>query len=130
MSAPTVLVELRKYPPGLRRMPGRKPEQPYGVMVSDAANSEPFEKSTERYRREESALDMIEQVHGPDATVVLRREGHPDRVLRRPATRRVELTEDEISAVVQAIWGGEVHHPDFRHTVTRIIGGINQVVAP
>jgi uncharacterized protein YegP (UPF0339 family) len=82
MSEPTIVVELIKTPPGLRRFPGQKPMQPYRFMVSDAGNHEPLERSSERYRHEESALDAIEQVHAPEATVLLRRSGHPDRVLR------------------------------------------------
>ncbi|MHA0288302.1 hypothetical protein ACXYX3_17855 [Mycobacterium sp. C3-094] len=80
---PTILIELLKMP-GIRRFPGRKPEQPWRYLVSDAGNHEPFERPTERYSEERGALSAIEQVHGPDATVVLRREGHPDRVLRQP----------------------------------------------
>ena len=83
MSAPTIIVELIKKV-GIRRFPGRKPEQPWRWIVRDAGNHLAFERPTERYSEERGALSAIEQVHGPDATVILRRAGHFDRVLRRP----------------------------------------------
>lgn len=129
MSTPTVIINLVKRV-GIRRLPGQKPQQPWSFSVQDAANHKHFERSSERYLEDRKAISAIEQVHGPDATVVLRRKGHPDRILRQPASRRVELTEDEMRKVIDVIWGGGTPHPDFEHTVTRVIGGINAVVAP
>lgn len=131
---PTIIVELIKQA-GLRRFPGRKPEQPWRWIVKDAGNNEPFERPTERYLEERGALSAIEQVHGPDALVILRREGQRDRILREPASRRVELTPDELTVVADMLWAAEFPPvPDSPATVRAYlvlaIDEINRVVAP
>ncbi|ANW63985.1 hypothetical protein BCA37_10600 [Mycobacterium sp. djl-10] len=130
---PTIIVELIKKT-GVRRFPGRKPEQPWRWIVTDAGNHEAFERPTERYSEERGALDAIEQVHGPDATVVLRRPGHPDRILRRPASRRVELTAEENDLIVDRILGDWAQFAEGRSSVRVTVGvvvdAINWAVAP
>ncbi len=129
---PTIIVELIKKA-GVRRFPGRKPEQPWRWIVSDAGNHEPFERPTERYSEERGALDAIEQVHGPDATVMLKRPGHPDRILRQPATRRVELTAEERDLIVDRLWGQgpplSGSRSEVRAELELVVAAINWAVA-
>lgn len=127
---PTIIIRLIETPGGLRRFPGRKPEQPWRYLVSDAGNHEPFERPTERYSEERGALSAIEQVHGPDAVVILRREGHPDTVLRQPPSRRIELTDAEAAQFVTAVQnsdlvGAVAHHP---RVLGRIVEMLNDVL--
>ncbi|OCB09271.1 hypothetical protein A5717_26215 [Mycolicibacterium porcinum] len=83
MIQPTIVIELIKLV-GIRKFPGRKPEQPYRYMVRDAGNHEAFERPTERYSEARGALHAIDQVHGPDAVVALRVPGKDDVIIRAP----------------------------------------------
>lgn len=78
---PTIVIDLLKDLP--RKFPGRRP-QPWRYLISDAGNGAVFERSSERLTNRGDAIEAIEDVHGPDATVVLREEGQPDRIIRRP----------------------------------------------
>lgn len=126
---PSIIVELIKSTP--RRIPGRRP-QPWRFLVRDAGNNWPYEKSSENYTNRDDTIAAIEDVHGPDATVVLREHGQPDRILREPAkprSRRIVLSDAERADVVHGIWGKNADHPTLWETLDRFIDGINAVIA-
>ena len=99
--------------------------------MKNASNGEFYEKSTENLTNRGDAIEAIEDVHGPDAYVILREEGKPDRILRRPQTRRIDLTDEELQQVFSSI---EQRMPgvftDRQRIIGRVIDVINDVIAP
>jgi hypothetical protein len=122
---PTVYIDLVKNLP--RKFPGRRP-QPWRYFVRDAGNHAMYEKSSEALTNRGDAITAIEDVHGPDATVVLREHGQPDRVLRQPVSRRIELSDAERADIVHGIWGKDADHPTLWETLDRFVDGINAVI--
>jgi hypothetical protein len=125
---PTVIIHLIKDAP--RKFPGRRP-QPFRYLVKDGGNHKFYEKSSENLTNRGDALEAIWDVHGYDATVILREEGKPDRILRRPYSRKIDLTEDEIVQVTKGI-GARITGTPFTDTAVllRLVDIINDVIAP
>lgn len=128
---PTVIISLIKDTP--RRFPGRRP-QPWRYLVKNAGNNKFYEKSSENLTNRGDAIDAIMDVHGPDATVILREEGKDDRVIREPApptSRRIELSEDELNRVLDELGRRIISAPVTNLAVlARVVQIINEVIAP
>lgn len=127
MTPTTVVVELMKNTP--RRIPGRRP-QPWRWLVRAAANWFTIEKSSEAYSNRGDAISAIELVHSPDTTVILREHGQPDRTLRAPGPRRIDLTDEQVERVM-ALTGDRITNAPFanRHALHQTIEILNEVIA-
>lgn len=125
---PTIIVELVRNVP--RKFPGRRP-QPWRYWVKDAGNNAMYEKSSESLTNRGDTISAIEDVHGPDATVILRELGRPDRILRQPASRRIELAGDEWTRILDEV-NARITNSPFTNVrvLQRVIDIINETIAP